>query len=282
MRYGIPAQDRPELFAPGSIRLTEPVTLNLQHDPARQLATTADGSLRLTNTASALSLEAQLAPNSAELNLVRRKTLTGLSVEFRSRREHRAHGLRVIDSADVGAVGLVDIGSYQTELEVRRLKGVWLRSRIPLNHRCSCECAGKDCREVEFLEGSLDSLLSDDRDVLAIRDTFSNVLGSKGSGTLVTRLVDNAIEVGLTNGDTRGAAAVRDVARVAPVHVRPIIDIDNSESVINEGVRIYRDASVTALLVKTAPPDAREGWQPAEIDDHTSGEQRRNRRMVWL
>ena len=280
MRYGIPAQDRPELFAPGSIRLTEPVTLNLQHDPARQLASTQDGSLRLTDSATALSLEADLVPDSAELNLVRRKTLTGLSVEFRSLREHNSHGIRIIDAASVEAVGLVDIGSYQTDLEVRRLSGVWLKSRIPLNRRLSCECAGRDCHSVEFLDGSLESLLNPEHDVLAIRGTYSEVLGSRASGTLLAEQVGDAIEVGLTNGDTRGAARIRDVARVAPVHVRPMIDVLASVSEVVDGVRVYSQASVTALLVKSAPLDRRVGWDPAEIDDHVSGEQRK--RHIWL
>ena len=281
MRFGSPAIDRPELFLPGSIHLTEPVQLNLQHDNSRQLATTQDGSLRLTNDPSALSLTADLTGHVAELELVRRGTLSGLSVEFRSRREHHAHGMRIIDSADVGAIGLVDIGSYETELEVRRLKGVWLRSMIPLNHVCSCECAGRDCHSVEFLEGSLDSLLNDTRDVLAIRDTYSSVLGSSRSGTLTARLTANGdIELGLTNGQTQAAARVRDTALVAPVHARPVIDVEASQSEVVDGVRRYSDAAVTAILVKTAPTDAREGWEPAEVDGTISGEKRRRR--LWL
>ena len=44
MIYGQRAKDRPEMFEPGSLQPVYPVTLNIQHDDYREIATTADGS----------------------------------------------------------------------------------------------------------------------------------------------------------------------------------------------------------------------------------------------
>ena len=77
MIYGQQARDRAELFEPGSLEPLEPVTLNLQHDPERRIASTSDGTLRLSDSPEALTLEADLRAGSAELELVRRGALAG-------------------------------------------------------------------------------------------------------------------------------------------------------------------------------------------------------------
>ena len=120
MVYGSRAKDRAEMFEPGSLQPVYPVTLNLQHDPSRELATTADGTLRLADTSDALNISADLREGSAELELVRRGALRGLSVEFAPLRERReSNGLRVVSRAALPAIGLVDVGSYRTAVELR-------------------------------------------------------------------------------------------------------------------------------------------------------------------
>ena len=144
--YGEQARDRAEMFRQGSVELLEPVTLNLQHDPERRIASTADGSLRVSDGLEALRLEADLREGSAELALVRRGALTGLSSEFYAIRETRgAGGLRVIERAAVPAFGLVDRGSYRTSVELRHatlalaepagVVGSHPRRRHPRRHR---------------------------------------------------------------------------------------------------------------------------------------------------
>ena len=115
IRYREQSRDRAELFEPGSLQPVYPVTLNLQHDPERRIATTEDGTLRLSDSPEALRIEADLREGSAELALVRRGALTGLSIEFHAISERRnAGGLRVLDRAALPAIGLVDRGSYRT------------------------------------------------------------------------------------------------------------------------------------------------------------------------
>ena len=158
MIYGQQARDRAEVFEPGSLEPLEPVTLNLQHDPERRIATTEDGSLRLSDSPEALRIEADLRAGSAELELVRRGALRGLSVEFHALRETRsAQGLRVLQRAAYPAVGLVDRGSYRTSVELRQAAetlnvesrarmGRTIAAEIPTGRRLACECSGPGCR----------------------------------------------------------------------------------------------------------------------------------------
>ena len=112
MVYGTRAQDRPELFRVGAFNpLPADLGLNLQHDPNREIARLGAG-LVLEDSASALELQAELREGSAELALVRRGTLNGLSVEFVVIQETRESGIRVIEKAELAGIGLVDTPSY--------------------------------------------------------------------------------------------------------------------------------------------------------------------------
>ena len=86
------------------------------------------------------------------------------------------------------------------------------------------------------------------------------------------------VALGLTEPATPTAAAVRAAAAVSAIHARPIVNVAASESVIEGRTRRYAAAAVTAILVKTAPPDRREGWEPAEIE----GADPEARRRLWL
>ena len=77
LRYGEQARDRAEMFEPGAFQPIGPVSLNLQHDRFREVATTDGGSLRITDTPTELQVEADLREGSAELSLVRRRALRG-------------------------------------------------------------------------------------------------------------------------------------------------------------------------------------------------------------
>ena len=280
--YGRRARDRGERFAPGAFEPIYPVTLNVQHDPMLEVASTADRSLRLRDTAEAMILEADLrgTPRDGPLGLVTRGALRAISPEFYAYRERREGSLRVIERAGLPAFGLVDVGSYATPLELRTLADAWLTSTIPTGHVCSCECAGRDCHAVKFEAGSLDGLLGGAQDVIAHAGSLAEPLGSLARGTLLAEATDDGVRVGLTDAGTAAAAKVRDAGRVAPVHVRPLIDVDASESTVADGVRTYAAAAVLGLLVKTAPPDRRDGWDPAEIDGAATGPARRAR--LWL
>ena len=125
LRYGEQARDRAEMFTPGAFAPIGEVGLNLQHDRERVIASTGEGNLRVIDTPEALRIEAELREGSAELSLVRRRALRGLSVEFVARVERRnTGGLRVISQATLPAIGLVDSSSYGgSGLELRQMAG---------------------------------------------------------------------------------------------------------------------------------------------------------------
>ena len=179
VRYGVlnpraapEVRARSERFEPGSIHPVEPVTLNLQHDRHRKLASTADGTLRLHDGPDALRIEADLRDGSAELELVRRGALRGLSVEFVPIIERREAGVRVLSRAGLPAIGLVDIGSHATtvelrhaaatlDVELRARMGRSMRAYIPSGKgrgkgpRLRCECSGPSARWAEFVDKPL-------------------------------------------------------------------------------------------------------------------------------
>ena len=166
IRYGVRATDRAERFEPGAFAPLGDVSLNLQHDPAIVLATTGDR-LALTDTTAALEVRAELRPGAA-LTLLRRGSLSGLSVEFRCLSERRDGGMRVIERATLEGIGLVDTPSYGGRLEVRRggrgggfggfgggfgggrgggFGGSWsssptMRATVPADKKLRCECGG--------------------------------------------------------------------------------------------------------------------------------------------
>lgn len=281
LRYGEQARDRPELFRSGAFQpIPDRVSMNLQHDRSglREIATTDGGSLRIDDRPEALRVEADLREGSAELSLVRRRALRGLSVEFRPVTEHRnASGVRVIERAELAGIGLVDSGSYRTEVELRQaFDEAWLTAEISFRTEMRCQCQGRTCTQVVFEETAFDEMM-ERRDVLAVGGGgFANVLGSTRRGTLVVDKTDRGLRVGLTNADTDTARRVVEAAAVADIFVRPLIDIEASEYSDEGTTRTFRSAITRALLVKPTPNS--EGHQPAEI----RGVRTRRSRRVWL
>ncbi len=128
VRYGdiarIPGIGR-EAFEAGAFgNLAEAdVVLTSHHERSRPLARTGGGGLVLEDGAGELRVIAEL-PNTREaddtLTLVRSKVLRGLSVEFGTIRETRRGGVRMIQTARLFRIGVVDTGAYpQSTVEAR-------------------------------------------------------------------------------------------------------------------------------------------------------------------
>ena len=115
--YGETARDRAERFEARALEPAKVVALNLQHDGELELATTIDGTLELAQDDAGLTVAAEL--RGGVLDLVRRGRLTGVSPEFVARAERRDAGVRIIERAELVGVGLVDVGSYRTPVELR-------------------------------------------------------------------------------------------------------------------------------------------------------------------
>ena len=121
------ARTRPEMFARGSLSWPEDgIILNRQHNRgqpiARIIPELVGDELRID-----LPLPDTVAGRDAAVE-VKNGTLSGLSIEFRSARESRRGGLRVIDRGELRAAGLVDSADYGNLVEVRSTgrRRLWL------------------------------------------------------------------------------------------------------------------------------------------------------------
>ena len=124
LQLGRVAGDRPEVFAPGSIRLpANGIALLLEHRGRQFMRTrpTEDGSiLRIDDT----------LPDTAEgreaARLIRSGERARLSVEFHSLAEARVSGVREVRSAMIDAAALVPQGAYdQARAECRNRRRRW-------------------------------------------------------------------------------------------------------------------------------------------------------------
>ena len=125
MQYGTRAQDRPEIFEPGSLKWPDSgVVLNRQHSRAapimRVLPITEGNVVRIdaalpdTSAGRDAAREIRGVPGSPPL-------FRGLSVEFKAVRQTIVGGVRRIASAVLTGAGLVDSGSYAgSTVEVRQ------------------------------------------------------------------------------------------------------------------------------------------------------------------
>ena len=281
MPYGTPttiAGIGREMFKPGAFReLPGQIALNLQHDPQVIVVPAAD----LIDGADALRVHAELDERGAASRLVRRGTLSGLSVEFTAMQEHREGDLRVIEVARLDGGALVDQGAYDTAVvEVRATVGEWLNARIDYGKRLGCECQGPTCDAVQFDPGSLDGLDDDDEEVLAIGgDGFASLVGSKRRGTLKFRLDDDGVEIGLSEANTPAAQNLIRTARAGDLYARPIIDDEKSVSVIQGLTRVYSKAVWKAVLIKATL--VTQGLVAAEIDDDAADDDATPRMRRW-
>lgn len=116
--YGKRALDRPEVFAPGALQWpADGIILNEQHNRQAPI-------LRFTPELAGDELRIDAAlPDTQRgrdaATMVRNGTMTGLSIEFRSKSEGRQGGVREIRKASLAAAALVDSPSHASTVEVR-------------------------------------------------------------------------------------------------------------------------------------------------------------------
>ena len=288
VRYGVRSRELPERILPGAFTSREePLVLDVAHDPLLPVATT-DDRLTLNDTSRALSVRAELldtplgTPGSGPMSMIRRRMLTGLSVSYYPIKERTVAGVVEVAEAHLQGIGLVSRGMYPgTEIRVRQLGDSWLRATIPFDTSLQCECQGPDCAKVEFLAEAFDRVLAGDDEVFAVAGDFSKVLGSRQKGTLLLEKGDNGLEIGLTEASTPAAQEVIGGARATSYYARPLIDNDASESVLESGVRVYREAATNAILIKPTANNA--GWNAVDLAEALLPPRpRQGRPLIWL
>ena len=126
LTYGEAAGDgRRERFAPGALEWPDDgIVLRRQHDRAAPIMR-----VRPEVRGDSIVIDAPLPDTAAGRDAateVRDGLLTGLSVEFRARRQRYASGVREITAAVLTGAGLVDSPSYRgSRVEVRGRRDGW-------------------------------------------------------------------------------------------------------------------------------------------------------------
>ena len=129
LRWGDRAQIGPSLteeFKPGAFgdlsgRI---IRANRMHQRLQPLGTTKNGRLKLVNDDESLRVVSLQLPNTtagrdADVE-VREELLTGFSVEFGGAKDNISGGHRVIESATLGGLGVVDVPAYPGSLLDKR------------------------------------------------------------------------------------------------------------------------------------------------------------------
>lgn len=304
MRYGDVSPSHRERFEPGAFALDARTRwLDVRHDRDRVIAHTAGGGLELTDTREALMVRAELPEIPAAdraLADVAAGRLRGFSIEFNAVEERRESGIRVVSRADLSGIGLVGSPSYtQSAVEIRARSGRTMTATFPKNKQLACKCSGVGCKWAKFVgesfqkmmdeafQGALDDLAND---TIAAFGSFDTPLASRSSGTLRGRVLangDGQVEIDLPDSPAGAATVAADSA--AGVIVRPYIDRDLAESVLEGETRVYHRAPLRGVIVSAT--DQREGWPAPKIaatpdeliEDASALARRRNRRRrAWL
>ena len=296
MRFGDISPSHKERFEPGSIRMAEAVHLDLFHDVERAVAWMPGGGLELRQDNKALTLTAKLPPIPAAdraISEIKSGNVTGLSVEFQAIKESRdAAGIRVIEDAVLSGIGIVKHPSYtQSSVEARRRSGRTMTARIPAGKKVACRCSGASCRFAKLVQEGLQEAMDDafdefQRTTIADFNSYNAPLASTQAGTLRGRTLKNGdgeVEIDLPD-DPTGAAVIA-ANESAGVVVRPYIDADAAESIVEGSTRVYTKMPIRAFLVSAT--DERDGW-PASIIKPTPDElahshaPRKNRRRKFF
>ena len=261
-----------ERFSPGAFSPVPQVPLVLEHDDALVIAKA--GAYVLNDTQREMTIRAELRADSAALRLVKKGSLSGYSFRFWPKSERREGGVRIIDAARLGHVGLVGAPAYpSSRAELRTRSGRTLRQRIPAETELGCQCSGVQCKWAKFVGEAMSEMI--DRaftdataEVLAVRGSYGTPLASKSAGTLRGRMDgdDAVFEVDLPDGPD-GDAVLRDIENTGAVLARPYLDADASDGGFeqraagddaDERVMVYRRAVLRSLVIGAT--DATAGW----------------------
>ena len=280
-------KERIESGAFGSVTHTDAI-LNAQHDRGTPLARTGGGGLVLTDSPSALIIRADLPdtqPANDVLELVRKKVLRGLSIEFKATQERQENDLRVIEKAELAGVSVVDSGAYpNSTIEARRGGrgggGRSFKSKIPYGKKLSCGCHRGTCRSVELSKNAFDDAMIGDDEVLAVHGDYSRAIASKKRGTLRLKQTDDGMEVEMDLPANTIADDLVGMHESVPLMVRPIFDQDASDFVEVGGIAKYSKMRLRAILIGAT--DADSGWPEAKLIGGKPKPKKRERQRCLL
>ncbi len=266
-----------ERFEPGAFGNIEDVILNVQHDRKKPLARFPDGGLEILDSQDSLKISAKIAntqDGNDALELVNRKILRGMSIEFDQVEDRFEDGIRVIHKARLAGIGIVDRPAYEgTTVEVRRRQGR-LRGKIPYKKKLACRCK-KDCTHAQFQADSLKEAAEGNSEILAIHGNYANAIGSKSKGTLQLKNTRDALEISVDVPDNEIGRLLKSQSESVSLLARPVWDETESTFTVVNGTSLIEKASVRAILIGAT--DASQGWPVLAYELF-----RREKPKVWL
>ena len=266
------------------------VVLNVQHRRDRPLARTQGGGLTLTDSTERLSITAELpATRDADdaLELLRRRVLRGLSVEFHPVRERMDGQTRVLERATLSGIGLVDRPAYPAsiaavravEIRQRGLTGRW-------SYNTDTITSNRGRRRKERVNpGAFDlgnSELYGDREIDLFLGDRSQPLASKNAGSL--EIIDGADAITIAVARLPSTTYAQDFERLVEEEqivpgVRAYYTIAEAEDIPDQGpdaedgvtIGVVTKAILTGFSIQSRQPRG----NPGEVS-------LRRRKKIWL
>ena len=268
MRYGDVSPTHRERWLPGSARVSPDLAPTLGHRTGRVLAYGSDVEVR--DGRDALVVRARLPRTEVAdiaLDGVKSGRFRGWSVEFKARRQSRdAAGVRVIESADVPGLALVDEPSFPgSTVEARQRARPRITSKVLTGLAIDCKCADGDASVVEFLETAFREV--EDLEVTAISRGAESVVSSTANDSLkLSAARDGSLRVDLRPLDTEAGRRTAELVRArVPVYARPVWDARRSDWTLrDDGVAEVSRAWFAYLLVRPVPEADARGLEPME------------------
>lgn len=269
-----------EMFMPGAFGDVSALDciLHVQHTRDRPLARTGGGGLALTDSPERLEVAAEMPPTRDGddcLELIQRGILRGFSNEFFARRDRCQGDTRIIETALLSGVGLVDIPSYpQSRILEVRASGDGLKGSFAYDRDVHISDSGK-VRKQRFKAGSFTYAIEQpDREITLTLGDGSRQLASKQSGSLILKDTPQALTfevkqlpktsyakdfLALLRAGSVAPGVIPIFSRV-PRSVSKDADFDEEEKG-NPGVfrRVFNSALLTGLSILLRPPRGNPG-----------------------
>lgn len=269
------------------------VILNYAHVRERPLARTGGGGLLLEDSAEALRFRAEMPATTDGddvLELVRRRVLTGASVEFVARAERLEGHRRIIpaDGALLAGIGIVDRAAYEeSTVEARaRIEGTTISATVESGSVYECGCGPSWSDAVVFRPGMFARLLEavgGGKNVVASFGAYDRMLGSTSAGSLRLALDDDDnLEISIV--DPVDSSSTRDLLSAVEagefITARPYWQVLDADGLQRDGTTAILEpatASIEAVIVTTTTRN--KGWQPVAVSQRSAPRSRR--RVVW-
>lgn len=195
--YGEKAARRPDVFLPGSFGDVSEldVVANVQHDRRQPLARTGGGGLTLEDTQEALYATLELPATSLGQDVAyqaKRGVLAGFSVECYPMKESREGGLRLIKSAELYGMGVVDRPAFSGAKMTIMADGNGMKGFIPYDVD-GVMSDRKAIRKQRIRPGAFKFTLDDPKRDIGLIFGRGQLLASRKSGTLILKDTDQGM-----------------------------------------------------------------------------------------